>query len=486
MKHKIFYILILFLTVIPVNLANAETMAGKLAGRILLQVEQNGEAWYINPVDKERYFLGRPEDAFFIMRNLGIGITNSNLLKIPIAIENLSGKDSDSDGLPDAFEDAIGTNSQKTDSDNDGCPDRNELINNYNPSGYGSMPVDLNFVNKNLGKIFLQVENHGEAWYVNPKDKKRYFLGRIQDAFNLMRSLGLGIANSNLKKINISKNSILPVVVMEDKSFVDECSETNRISSDSRYNLTEMEKEIYNLINQERKKNGLGELEWNCEVAKIARSHSLSLAQENVSLTSLYKTCDYPIIHHENLSLGLYHKDRLNNAGIYYFNRAGENIALMPGVTARIFSGLEGELFNLVNSCEEKRSNFNNIFIEKIESSLEEERLSIVEEELSEREEEFKKEKDIMPNKFEWQTKKELENETIQGWMNSPGHRKNILTAEYDETGVGVAYVNGYIIATQIFITRTDCGYKGGSCCIKEGYYPSCFVGLECRSDICR
>lgn len=28
----------------------------------------------------------------------------------------------------------------------------------------------------------------------------------------------------------------------------------------------------------------------------------------------------------------------------------------------------------------------------------------------------------------------------VEGWMNSPGHRKNILTSEYDKEGIGIAY----------------------------------------------
>jgi hypothetical protein len=41
------------------------------------------------------------------------------------------------------------------------------------------------------------VEAHGEAWYVNPADGKRYFLGRAADAYNIMRFLGLGITNKD-------------------------------------------------------------------------------------------------------------------------------------------------------------------------------------------------------------------------------------------------------------------------------------------------
>ena len=61
----------------------ADNLAEKLSGRILLQTEKNGEAWYVNPIDLKKYYLSRPEDAFALMRKLGIGIKNSDLEKIP-------------------------------------------------------------------------------------------------------------------------------------------------------------------------------------------------------------------------------------------------------------------------------------------------------------------------------------------------------------------------------------------------------------------
>ena len=54
-----------------------------MKGKILLQTESKGEAWYIHPKELKRYYLGRPADAFNIMRSKGIGITNANLAKIP-------------------------------------------------------------------------------------------------------------------------------------------------------------------------------------------------------------------------------------------------------------------------------------------------------------------------------------------------------------------------------------------------------------------
>ncbi|MBU4002903.1 MAG: S1C family serine protease, partial [Proteobacteria bacterium] len=116
-------------------------MVRKLLGKILLQVEQNGEAYYVYPDDSKRYYLGRPADAFNAMRKLGLGATH-------------------------------------------------QFINNYTI-----------YPDHVLGKILIDVEQNGEAYYIYPKDKKAYYLGRPADAFRIMRELGLGITNSDLSKI---------------------------------------------------------------------------------------------------------------------------------------------------------------------------------------------------------------------------------------------------------------------------------------------
>lgn len=40
----------------------------------------------------------------------------------------------------------------------------------------------------------------------------------------------------------------------------------------------------------------------------------------------------------------------------------------------------------------------------------------------------------------------------VQGWMNSPGHRKNILRPEYRETGIGVWRKGNSYYMTQLFM----------------------------------
>ncbi|MCK4744931.1 carboxypeptidase regulatory-like domain-containing protein [Candidatus Parcubacteria bacterium] len=194
------------LTLVSINFAYAQNLANTLKGKILLQVEQNGEAWYINPANEKRYYMGRPTDAFNLMRDLGVGITNVNLEKIQIADANLSGIDSDGDGLSDMIEDAIGSDKNKSDTDEDGYGDKSEILNGYNPNNALKLNVDKNFAGNQSGKILLQVEQNGEAWYVNPENSKRYFLGRPNDAFNVMRSLGLGITDNNLNLITTNNN----------------------------------------------------------------------------------------------------------------------------------------------------------------------------------------------------------------------------------------------------------------------------------------
>ncbi len=170
----------------------------KLAGKILLKVEDDGRAYYIHPQVETGFYLGRPRDAFKVMREQGIGITNNDLNKIPFGLEMLIGKDSDSDGLPDLFEDAIGTDKSLVDTDGDSYGDKDELVSGYSPLGNNDLATDLSFTKKHEGKIFLQIEDEGEAWYIF--QGKRYYLGRPAGAFQIMRFLSLGISNSDFDR----------------------------------------------------------------------------------------------------------------------------------------------------------------------------------------------------------------------------------------------------------------------------------------------
>jgi len=55
---------------------------------------------------------------------------------------------------------------------------------------------------------------------------------------------------------------------------------------------------------------------------------------------------------------------------------------------------------------------------------------------------------------YNWMNTKEIANSTVVGWMSSPGHRKNILTATYECEGIGVAVSKEH---NEIYITQNFC-----------------------------
>ena len=177
-------------------------MDEKLKGYILLQVEQNGEAWYVHPDEGRRYYMKDGSTAYEMMRRFGLGVTSSDLSKIPVGINNRFEEfDYDGDYVHDKMEEALGTDMYDHDTDNDGYSDGEEIENGYNPKGSGKMDLDLALANKLRGRILLQVESRGEAWYVNPGDNKRYYMKDGDSAYEIIRFLSLGITDENLASI---------------------------------------------------------------------------------------------------------------------------------------------------------------------------------------------------------------------------------------------------------------------------------------------
>ena len=52
---------------------------------------------------------------------------------------------------------------------------------------------------------------------------------------------------------------------------------------------------------------------------------------------------------------------------------------------------------------------------------------------------------------YDWNTAEDVARQAVDGWMNSPGHRRNILDSAYGESGVGVAVSSNDIYITQLF-----------------------------------
>jgi S1-C subfamily serine protease len=183
-----------------------QKLSQRLAGKILLQVESRGEAWYVDKKSLERFYLKDGASAYQALRLFGLGVSNENLNKIPVAVDKrLIVKDSDADGLDDNLEIAIGTDPLKADTDGDGFLDGVEVANGYNPLGGGKTIFDQPLIKRLEGQILLQIEGRGEAWYVH--EGKRYYLANGDAAYQVMRFLSIGIANENLEKIAVGAQS---------------------------------------------------------------------------------------------------------------------------------------------------------------------------------------------------------------------------------------------------------------------------------------
>ncbi len=163
MKYRIFFNLaVLAVCSFPVA-AGASTfdsaLATRMHGRILLQVEEHGEAWYVRSKDSKRYYMKDGTAAYSIMRFFSQGITDADLAKIPSVTDTTAMKASSSICASNAL------------------------------------------ANRMRGQILLQVQQHGEAWYVDSMKCRKIYMKDGAVAYEAMRFLGLGILNSDLIKI---------------------------------------------------------------------------------------------------------------------------------------------------------------------------------------------------------------------------------------------------------------------------------------------
>ena len=124
-------------------------MSERLKGRFLLQVERNGEAWYVHPDELRRYYLGRPADAFELMKVKAIGVSNRDFEKL-----------------------------------------------------------ERSGASRLAGKIIMKAEDKGQAYYIDPADKKMHYLGRPADALKLMQSLSTGIKDRDIERIESAPGSL--------------------------------------------------------------------------------------------------------------------------------------------------------------------------------------------------------------------------------------------------------------------------------------
>lgn len=153
----------------------------------------------------------------------------------------------------------------------------------------------------------------------------------------------------------------------------------------------ELEKRIHELVNEERSQRGLNKLSWDSDLAEIARKHSRDMAKNNY-------------FSHTNLE-GQGPTERGEEAG--YYCRKDFGSYYTEGIGENIFQ----------NWLYDSITYFNGV-----------------------------------PS-YDWNSMEEIAQSTVQGWMNSPGHRKNILDSTYDSEGIGVTISSD----DKVYITQDFC-----------------------------
>jgi len=148
---------------------------------------------------------------------------------------------------------------------------------------------------------------------------------------------------------------------------------------------------IHELINRHRKAYGLSPLSWDQELTAIALSHSTDMAT-------------YNYFSHTNPA-GQTPTDRGNAAG--YPCRKDYGTYYTYGIAENIFQN------NLYTSV----SYENGVYT------------------------------------YDWTSPEDIVQSTVTGWMNSEGHKKNILTETYDREGIGIAIAAD----DKVYITENFC-----------------------------
>lgn len=130
---------------IPAAATASDSLLPRMKGRILLQVQAHGEAWYVDPVSSARYYLKDGPTAYEALRKFGLGVTEAD---------------------------------------------------------YATLQSPASTTAKRLvGRIVLRVQAHGEAYYIHPDTQELHYLKDGEAAYQVMRFLSLGITDADLGTI---------------------------------------------------------------------------------------------------------------------------------------------------------------------------------------------------------------------------------------------------------------------------------------------
>jgi hypothetical protein len=127
--------------------AITDNNSSRLKGKILYNANSISDIWYVYPGDFHRYYIGTPQDAYNILRNLSLGVSNANFDVISASAK-----------IPDRFK----------------------------------------------GLFIIKPEDAEKIYYVNPVDNTLVYVQNPAAASYLLQSLSVNISANDLKSIPIA------------------------------------------------------------------------------------------------------------------------------------------------------------------------------------------------------------------------------------------------------------------------------------------
>ncbi len=140
--------------------------------------------------------------------------------------------------------------------------------------------------------------------------------------------------------------------------------------------IAELQIQIHSLINKERQKHGLSPLAWNETLSRIARKHSRDMAKRHYFSHYSPEGHDFS----------------------YRYKQEGYQCTVPAGAN-NYYTGAEN-IFQ--NNLYDRITTVNGV------------------------------------KYFDWNSQKKIAETTVEGWMHSQGHRKNILTPYWRKEGIGI------------------------------------------------
>ena len=225
----------------------------------------------------------------------------------------------------------------------------------------------------------------------------------LDESFQIIQNVGnsaneLATETSTILRKTIDEH-LEPVQLKPIDTAIDDISEIPKEISENipldqkpEINTSNLEQTVHKLTNQYRIQNGLDALLWDDELSDVAKSHSQDMAIRN------YFSHDTPEGRDptDRATLQEYKCEKIVGYLMYI------------GIAENIF---QNNLYHTVWYT------------------------------------------DGIPTSYDWNSQDDIARTTVDGWMNSPGHRKNILTDTFDREGIGVEISSD----DKVYITQNFC-----------------------------